>query len=88
MYLHMGQNRVVNGRDIVGIFDLDHASVSKITRDFLRRSEQSKKVVNVSPELPKSFVVTQNKKKKETVFITQLAAATLLKRGQSRRKPQ
>lgn len=35
LYLHLGQDVVVRNRDIVGIFDLEKASLSKWTRAFL-----------------------------------------------------
>ena len=31
MYLHLGQDTVVRTGDVVGIFDLENSSVSKIT---------------------------------------------------------
>ena len=35
MYLHIGNNKNVKLSDIVGIFDLETTTISKITRDFL-----------------------------------------------------
>ncbi len=80
MYLHLGQSEVVSSRTIIGIFDLDITSQSKLTRDFLRASEQNKLVINVSEELPKSFVVCQDSGKTK-VYISQLSSATLQKRA-------
>jgi hypothetical protein len=80
MYLHLGQDTVVTFEEIIGIFDLDTSTVSKITRDYLRRAEQAGKVVNVSAELPKSFTVCKDAKGKITVYISQISSATLLKR--------
>ena len=79
MYLHIGQETVLREKDILGIFDLDAASVSKITRDYLAKNEKDKNVVTVTPELPKSFIVTE-KNKKQTVYLSQISAATLKKR--------
>ncbi len=80
MYLHLGQNIVVNYRDIIGIFDIDKTTVRKISRDFLASAEKSGRVINVSMELPKSFIVC--KKGSDTiVYISQISPATLLKRS-------
>ena len=38
MYLHLGQEVVVKYRDIIGIFDLEKATLSKKTKDFLSRA--------------------------------------------------
>lgn len=79
MYIHLGQDTVIRMADVVGIFDLDTSTVSKHTRDFLARAEKEKRVVNVSYELPKSFVVA-GEGKNQKVYISQISSATLLKR--------
>ncbi|MGN0443146.1 MAG: extracellular matrix regulator RemB [Acutalibacteraceae bacterium] len=80
MFLHLGQNTVIHQDDIIGIFDLDNTTVSKKTRDFLAKKEKEGRVVNVSYELPKSFVLCENKNKEITVYITQISTSTLIKR--------
>ncbi|MDO4833046.1 MAG: DUF370 domain-containing protein [Clostridia bacterium] len=79
MFLHLGQYTVVRTDEIVGIFDIDNTTVSKHTRKYLAEAEKQKKVVNVSTELPKSFVVC-NKNGNEKVYISQLSPTTLIKR--------
>lgn len=82
MYLHLGQDTVVKFDSVIGIFDMDTSTVSKFTRDFLRKAEKDGNVVNVSYELPKSFVVClENEKLK--VYISQLSSSTLQKRAAS-----
>ncbi|MEF9969725.1 MAG: DUF370 domain-containing protein [Ruthenibacterium sp.] len=80
MYLHLGQESIIHTRDILGIFDIDTASISKHTRDFLARAEKKGQVVNVSTELPKSFIVTAGET--NAVYISQISASTLKKRSQ------
>ena len=58
-YLHLGQDVTVSLKDVIGIFDIEKTTVNKITREFLKNGEKSGSVINVSYELPKSFVVTQ-----------------------------
>ena len=38
MYLHLGEDIVVCDNEIIGIFDIENTSVSKITKDFLSSS--------------------------------------------------
>ena len=57
MYLHLGQSTVITTKDLIGIFDMDVTTVMKSSRDYLSKAEKSGQVVNVSYELPKSFVV-------------------------------
>lgn len=83
MYLHLGQSLVIPFRDVIGIFDLDNASYSHLTRNFLRQAEEENRVVNVSEELPKSFVLCRNDAGITQVYISQLSSATLLKRAEA-----
>lgn len=81
MFLHLGQDTVIQTDNILGIFDLDTSTVSKSTRDYLSTMSKKKKVVNVSFELPKSFVITVDKNTKDkTMYISPISTATLLKR--------
>ena len=84
MFLHLGQDTVIIEDDIIGIFDLDTTTVSKPTRDYLKTIQKSGNVVNVSYDLPKSFIITCKKKaKKKTMFISPISTATLLKRSEN-----
>ena len=82
MYLHIGQETVIKTQDIIAVFDLDTSTVSKSTRDYLSKMEKEKKVVTVSFELPKSFILTQNEQQGEIVYISQLSSQTILKRAE------
>lgn len=79
MYLHLGEKTVVRTENIVGIFDLDNSTISKHTREFLKQCEKNGEVVNVSYELPKSFIICVEEEKRK-VYISQIAASTLYKR--------
>ena len=79
MYLHLGQETLIKTKDIIGIFDLDKATVSKRSRNYLAAKEKEGKVYNVATDLPKSFIVCVQEGE-EVVYISQLSAQTLLKR--------
>lgn len=81
IYLHLGQDTVVKTANIIGIFDMDTSTVSIFTRKYLEIAEKRKRVINVSFELPKSFVVV-NEEGKIMVYITQLSSSTLQKRAE------
>lgn len=84
MYLHLGMHTVVSMNDVIGIFDMDTSTVEKNTRDYLARAEKEGDVINVSMELPKSFVVCRSplKKSGRVVYISQISTATLLRRSE------
>jgi hypothetical protein len=81
MYLHLGQDTVITYEEILGIFDLEATTVSKATRDYLAAATKGGRVVNVSFDLPKSFVVCRNKDGGTTVYISPISPSTLLKRS-------
>ena len=81
-YLHLGKGTVVNTAGIVGIFDLDITSQSHLTRRFLREAEQKGQVVNAAEDIPKTFVLVREGETMR-VYLSQMAAATLLKRAES-----
>ncbi len=80
MYLHAGNNKNIKISDIIGIFDTDTATISKITKTYLSECEKRGETVNVSYELPKSFILTSDKKK-NTVYFSQLSVKTLCQRA-------
>lgn len=79
MYLQIGTEDFIKSEDILGIFDLDNTTVSKATNEYLNKAEKDGEIKIVSFDLPKSFIVTiENKKKK--VYISSYNTATVYKR--------
>lgn len=76
MYLYIGNDAVIRAEDIIGVFDLDNASWSVQTRKFLSAAEKSGALRNAAEDIPKSFVVTGDKK----VILTQPNTAVLARR--------
>lgn len=81
MYLHLGNDILVNSMDIIGIFDIENTSTSNITKAYLNDKNNPKKIINVSYEMPKSFIICVNKKNEETLYISQISVSTLKKRA-------
>ncbi len=80
MFVHLGKSESVRENDVVGFFDMDAATVSPITRDFLKKMQSEMKTVNLCADIPQSFVLTDNEYT-ESVYITQFAATTLAERA-------
>ena len=85
MYLHLGQNEIVADRNIIGIFDLDKCSTSKRTRDYLAAAEEEGVVLDVSGDIPKSFVVCDHPYHRQIVYLSQLNSSTLRSRAESKK---
>ncbi len=81
MYLHVGNNQNIRIKDIVGIFDADTATVSAITKKYLSDADAQKSVSFASEEIPKSFVVYQDRKtERYKICFSQLSSMSLMGR--------
>lgn len=83
MYLNLGQNELVSEHRIIAIFDLDKASYEKRTREYLSSAEEEGVVLDLSGDLPKSFVVCDHPYHRQIVYLSQFNSATLQKRAES-----
>jgi hypothetical protein len=57
MFLHVGNNKNIRLCNVVGIFDMDNATLSAITRKYLSGMEKEGLVESAVEEIPKSFVL-------------------------------
>ena len=60
MYIHIWKDKVVRDTEILGVFDLDSATVSINTRNYLSNAQKEKRVKTLGDELPKSFIILKN----------------------------
>ena len=81
MYLHVGNELVVNTRDIIGILDMDNTTVSRQGRRFLPESQDKGFIINATDDLPKSYVVT--KRGSETKIYVSSSSTQALSRAAS-----
>jgi len=76
--LHIGEQNLVRGRAVIGFFDLDGGETPEITREFLRRAEKEGVCELLTTDIPRSFVLTEEK-----VYITRLSTQALHRRSSS-----
>lgn len=76
MYLHIGNNKNIRSRDIIGIFDTDNATLSPITRNYLSRAEKNGLLDMAREDVPKSFVLYRTQQGCKICF-SQLSATAL-----------
>jgi hypothetical protein len=83
MYLQIGQQEIIPESRIIGVFDLDKAGCGKRAREYLAMAEAEGVVLDVSGDLPKSFVVCDHPYHRQVVYLSQFNTATLQKRAES-----
>lgn len=78
MFLHVGNNKNILIERVVGIFDMDNATLSAVTRKFLSSNERAGLASNASlDELPKSFVLYLDNDNNYKICFSQLSSAAL-----------
>lgn len=76
MYLFLGGDITVRSDDVIGIFDIEECSTSRTTADFLNACQNRLQIVNVSEDMPKSFIITTDK-----TYISNVSHNTIRKRA-------
>jgi hypothetical protein len=70
-------------RSVIGIFDLDKASCGKRAREYLHQAQHDGVLLDISENLPKSFVVCDHPYHRQIIYLSQFNSATLQKRMES-----
>lgn len=76
MILHIGKGVTVRHKDLIGIFDMDTATVSGITRDTLKHFEKQKRVEYADSDIPRSFLLT-TAKEGHKIFLSHISSQGL-----------
>ena len=80
MYLHVGNNKNIREKNIVGIFDADSATISMVTRKFLSDADKRGVVESTNEELPKSFILYRDENGTYKICFSQMSSSALLGR--------
>ncbi len=68
---------MIRTRSVVGVFDMDTATMTAATKNFLRAAERDGRMINVKEDIPKSFILTDD----GYVYVSQISAAALAGRA-------
>ena len=79
MYLHIGNGESIRTEDIIGIFDLDTATVSKTTKKYISKKEKEGKVEYLDYDLPRAFIICK-KGNDERIKLSRISTSGLKQR--------
>ena len=82
MKLYLNEKNAVRKENIVGIFDLDTATVGKDTRHFLSKKEREGKTTVTASDIPISFLIVKDEDKTLRVYMTRNAPKALCRRAE------
>ncbi len=78
MYLHIGNNKNIRTKDIIGIFDTDNATLnSTLTKKYLSSAQKRGEVESAGEDIPKSFVLYRSGEGTKVCFSTLSASALM-----------
>ncbi|MBQ3092914.1 MAG: DUF370 domain-containing protein [Clostridia bacterium] len=84
MYINIGENNIINTKNILGVFDIDKLTVYKNNREYLSICEKYNKIKSTTENLPKSFIICVNNNKNnnntEKIYLSCLTCSTISKR--------
>lgn len=82
MYLHIGNSESIKKSEIIGIFDLDTATVSGVTKKYIEKMQKAGKVEYNDTDLPRTFIIVKNKKS-EKIKLSRISATSLIQRTET-----
>ena len=82
MYLHVGKGKTLKDKEIIGIFDLDTATVSSVSKNFINRKEKEGLTEYADFDLPRSFILCKGKKGKEKIVLSRISTIGLKERAE------
>lgn len=80
MYLHIGSDVAVDTRSIIGIFDVDNTTVSRLGKRFLPEAGSRGEIIYANDELPRSFILTDNNGNNR-IYISSMSTQVLARRS-------
>lgn len=79
MFLYLGGDVSVKDDDVIGIFDIEECSVSRVTAEYLNLCQKKNIVKYIRrEEMPKSFIVAEDK-----IYISNVSHGTIIKRAKN-----
>lgn len=75
MFLHIGGNTVVRTKDIIALLEKD---IEGVNQEFLKNNDIDHKLVEISKEETKTYVVT-----KEKIYCSPISSFTLKRRSEN-----
>lgn len=82
MKLYLNDEVAIDKENIVGIFDLDTATVSRDTRTFLNQKEKEGRLLVTATDIPVSFIVECQSNKNLRVLMTRNAPKVIRRRAE------
>ena len=85
-YLQLEKGESIEKSEIIGIFDIESASMAQGTKELFKRKEDEHGVISLSNDLPRSFLVVDGEYA-DSIYITGISTESIKKRLDNEIKP-
>ena len=85
-YLQLEKGESIEKSEIIGIFDIESASMAQGTKELFKRKEDEHGVISLSNDLPRSFLVVDGEYA-DSIYITGISTESIKKRLDNGIKP-
>lgn len=79
MYLHIGQDFIINSKNIIAIFNIDYVKNTKEYKAMYKKLEENNNLMIISDKKNMSFILTKENNI-EKAYITNIGVNTIAKR--------
>ena len=79
MYLHIGQDFIINSKNIIAIFNIDYIKNTKEYKAMYKKLEENNNLMIISDKKNMSFILTKENNI-EKAYITNIGVNTIAKR--------
>jgi hypothetical protein len=79
MYLHVGDERLIHNKDIIGIFNIQYIRNTREYKSMYKDLEEKGNLIDLSEGEGKSFILIEKNNEKKG-YIAKIGANTILKR--------
>lgn len=80
VFIHIGNGCVLKKKDIIGVFDLDNATIMKTSREFINSEEKEGRIESIFEDIPRSFVICNGK-----TYLSSLNTASIIRRNNKKK---
>ena len=80
MFLHVGNNKNIRIKNVIGIFDMDTSTISRHTKTLLSQNQKKGKVEYGDDDIPRSFIIYEDKEKSYRIRLSRISTTGLLSR--------
>ena len=79
MFVHIGNNRIINTKDIICIYNISSMKKTKEYENLVKELKEKNRIIDISNKEEKTLIITEEEKQMKG-YISKISSVTLGKR--------